>query len=102
MKYKKYDARRDANEGEIVKALEKIGCKVHRLHKPVDLLVGYRGYNFLLEVKIEKGKLTKDQDKFIPDWLGQVAVIRTAEQAIDIVSRKHLANKIIFNDMGNG
>ena len=102
MKYKGFNAKRDANEGEIVKALEAIGCIVHRLDTPLDLLVGYRGYNYLLEVKVAKGTLTPDQQKFIPKWLGQLAFVRTAAQAIDVVTRKHLANKVIFNDTGRG
>tara|TARA_R110000851_G_scaffold22894_2_gene67587 strand:- start:8143 stop:8451 length:309 start_codon:yes stop_codon:yes gene_type:complete len=102
MKYKGFNARRDANEGVIVDALRAIGCKVIRLDKPLDLLVGYHGYNYLIEVKVEDGTLTPDQKEFIPTWRGQLAVVRTAAQAIDIVTRKHLANKVIFNDIGRG
>ncbi len=100
MKYKGFNAKRDANEGEIVDALEAIGCIVLRLDKPLDLLVGYRGYNYLIEVKMPKGKLTKDQKKFIPPWRGQLAVVRTPEQAIDVVTQTVRPNKVVFNDTG--
>ncbi len=100
MKYKGYNAKRDENEAEIVKALEGIGCIVVRLDTPLDLLVGYRGYNYLLEVKTAKGKLTKDQREFIPPWRGQLAVIRTPEQAIDVVTKTVRPNKVVFNDTG--
>lgn len=97
MKYKGYNARRDANEPEIVKALEKIGCSVCRLDKPLDLLVGYRGRNWLIEVKTDVGKLTPDQEDFLPIWCGQLAVVRTAEQAISVVTGETTQNKVMFN-----
>jgi len=89
VKYKGHNAKRDANEKAIVDDLIAIGCSVVRLDKPLDLLVGYRGVNWLLEVKTEKGKLTPDQEEFIPEWRGQVAIVRTSEQAISIVSTGH-------------
>ena len=49
------DARRDDNEYEIIQALEAIGCTVRRLDRPVDLLVGYRASNYLIEVKNPHG-----------------------------------------------
>lgn len=91
--------RRDQNEPEIIKALEQIGCSVHQLDQPLDLLVGYRGITYLLEIKTDKGKLTKGQADFIPDWRGQLAVVRTTQQAIDIVCGKYKdrGSKIHFN-----
>ena len=78
--------KRDKNEPEIVAALESIGCIVVRLDKPLDLLCGYKGRNWLLEVKGEGGRLTKDQVEFLESWKGQAAVIREAEEAIRIVT----------------
>ena len=97
MKYKGYNAKRDINEPEIVAALEAIGCKVFRLDQPLDLLVGYRGKNWLIEVKTEKGYLTKSQKKFLPEWRGQLAVVRTPEQAISVVSGEIESTKMIFD-----
>lgn len=99
MKYRGHDAKRDANEPEIVDALRAIGCSVEYLSKPLDLLIGYRGVTFLIEVKGEKGTLTKDQKDFLPTWRGQLAVVRTPEQAIDIVCGKYKArgSKIQFD-----
>ena len=78
--------KRDANEATIVKALESIGAYVYRLDKPLDLLVGYRGKNWLLEVKGEGGRLTGAQREFLAAWPGQAAVIREPEEAIRIVT----------------
>lgn len=91
--------RRDANEPEVIDALEKIGCSVHQLDQPLDLLVGYRGINYLIEVKTDKGKLTKGQAEFLPDWNGQLCVVRTPEQAINVVTGKykHKGNKLHFS-----
>ena len=54
----------DANQPEIVSALEKIGCKVYDIDKPVDLLVEFRSMWIVLEVKTKKGKLEDSQERF--------------------------------------
>ena len=83
--------RRDENEAEIVNALEAIGCAVYRIGRPVDLLVGYRAKNYLLEIKNRDGlnKLTKEQEKFIPSWKGQVRIVYTAEEDIELVTEAY-------------
>jgi hypothetical protein len=93
---------RDSNEPEIVTALEAVGASVTRLgSKGVpDLLVGYRGETFLLEVKHvdAKGKtvrrwsggkkpdergLTEQQQTWWATWTGKPPVIvRTPEEAL--------------------
>ena len=80
----RYDARRDENEPEIVEALESVGAKVLRLDD-VDLLVGFRGVNYLLEVKTAKGRLNKKQEKFFRGWVGQVNIVRTVDQALGLI-----------------
>lgn len=81
----------DANQGEIVDALERIGCSVIPLHRVgdncPDLLVGYRRCNFLIEVKTLTGKLTKGQEEFQELWRGSTSVVRTPEEAIRLVTR---------------
>jgi len=87
----RHDARRDDNEAEIVKALEAIGCTVYRMDRPVDLLCGYRARNYLLEVKNPDGlnKLTKAQEKFIPQWKGQVRIVTSPAEAIQVVTQAY-------------
>jgi len=90
----RYAAKVDANQGEIVKALRDIGCTVQSL-APVgggvpDLLVGYHGVNYLLEVKdgsrppSERG-LTPHQEKFHASWRGQKTVVTSREEALAAV-----------------
>src|SRR5258706_15917491 len=85
MGLKSYSAKRDANEKEIVYALEVVGATVVRLSvKNVpDLLVGYRGMNYLLEVKDVGGRVLKGQQGFIDLWEGfKPMVVWTVEEAL--------------------
>lgn len=84
----RYAKRRDANEPEIIKALEKIGCSILQVD-PVDLIVGYRGKNFLLEVKTVKGKLEPSQVVLLETWRGQYRIVRTPEEAIKLVTENN-------------
>ncbi len=81
--------KRDKNEPEIIKALEKIGCSVYQLDDPVDLLVGLAAKCYLLEVKGKHGKLTDKQKDFFRDWRGQVRIVRTPEEAIRLVTESY-------------
>lgn len=91
----KYRQRVDGNQAEIVKALRQVGCSVIVIGKPVDLLVGYRAHNFLIEVKdpdSDYGKYdpgTKEQNEFIANWKGQVRKVYTTEEAIELVSKAY-------------
>ncbi|GAB3293937.1 hypothetical protein GCM10027348_14350 [Hymenobacter tenuis] len=88
-------SRIDANQPQIVAALRRIGCHVlhlHQLKNCFDLLVGYRGRTFLMEVKDpaqppSKRKLTPGEQKFQEEWNGTpYHVVETPEQAISIVT----------------
>lgn len=76
-----YARKRDANEPEIIAALETIpGCTVYPLDKPLDLLVGLGGKTFLLEVKNGAQykswqRVTDDQAEFLEWWTGGPAVV---------------------------
>ncbi len=79
---------RDANEPEVIRTLEQVGAMVIKMRTPVDLLVGFRGYNYLLEVKRPLGRrkrgsdYTPDQRLFFRDWHGSVHVVRTPNEAL--------------------
>ena len=82
-------AKVDRNQGDIVTDLRAAGATVESLAtlgkgRP-DLLVGYRGVNWLLEVKVDKGKLTPDQEAWHPTWRGQVAIVRSADEALRVI-----------------
>jgi Holliday junction resolvase len=72
--------RRDLNEGPIVDALRKIGCRViqHSGAGEPDLFVHWSGDWVALEVKQAKGKLTKAQQV---DTRG-VQVVRSLDEAL--------------------
>ena len=87
-------ARVDANQRQIVQALRAIGATVEPLHFVgrgfPDVLVGYRGVNLLLEIKDgEKPPsarhLTPDEQEWHAKWRGQVAVVESVEEAIELV-----------------
>ena len=71
----------DANQASIVEALEKIGCKVYDIDKPVDLLVEFRGIWIVLEVKTKKGKLEKSQKYFFEKVKAPAFIVRNIEEA---------------------
>jgi len=80
--------KRDASEPEIVSALVQCGFSVYRLHQPVDLLVGHRGRNYLVECKTgTKGygkTLNENQREFDDSWRGsKVVKLSSAQEAID-------------------
>lgn len=89
-------AKIDANQTEIVKALRKFGASVQSLASTgkgcPDLLVGFRGMNWLLEIKDDQKvksarKLTDDQVVWHESWRGQVHVIESIDQAINLISK---------------
>lgn len=87
--------RKDANHGEIVKALERVGCRVVDLSRlgggVPDLLVSYRNgkrrETVLVEIKTKDGKVNARQQAFEADgW--EVFVVRSIEDALAVVGLK--------------
>jgi len=67
----RHAARVDKNQQEIVSALRAAGAYVWIIGLPVDLLVGYKGHTFLVEVKDgPRKRLTALQDDFFKNWSG--------------------------------
>ena len=81
------NAKRDKNEKQIIRFLERCGASVIQLDDPgiCDLLVGYNSINILCEVKSEKGKLTPTQIKFFETWQGQKAVVRSIKDVKQVL-----------------
>ena len=108
MSLHRYDAARDKNEPEIVHALRQVGAYVALINGTgvPDLLVGYKGETFLLEVKLPlleahtpTGKVRTDkarmkgrelkpaQEHFFSAWRGgHVCLVRTIRQALWAIS----------------
>ena len=93
---RRYGEQRDANEPQIIEALEAMGCSVEQLPggkgRP-DLLVGEPRYvsNLILEIKDgdkppSKRKLNPRQVDWHANWKGQRAVVRSVAEAIMVLS----------------
>ena len=85
----------DENQSDIVAALRAIGATVRVISQGdgiPDLLVGFRGQTFLLEVKDGKKppsarKLTPEEQKFFDEWRGgSLAIVNTVGEAIAVVT----------------
>ena len=83
----RYAARVDANQTQIVSALRAAGAYVWIIGLPVDLLVGYKGHTFLVEIKDgSKKRLTKLQADFFENWVGgTLARIDSPEAALRMI-----------------
>ena len=88
-------AKIDANQNEIVKSLRQVGCTVQSLASTgkgvPDLLIGFRGHNLLFEVKDgakpkSARKLTPDQVVWHEQWNGEVYVVESVDQALEIIN----------------
>ena len=84
-------AKVDANQSDIVAALRAVGASVQPLHSVgqgcPDLMVGYRGQTFALEIKDgslppSARKLTDAQVEWHSQWRGQVAVVNSVREAL--------------------
>jgi Holliday junction resolvase len=79
-------ARVDQNQSSIVQALREAGATVQLLHKVgqgcPDIVAGYMKRNYMLEVKLPDTDLNELQVKWHRNWFGQVAVVRSAEEAL--------------------
>lgn len=88
----------DSNQAEIMAALRQVGATVHSLHRVgqgvPDLLVGFRGLNYLLEVKRPKGgKTTPQQDKFHTEWNGNSQIVTSIDQSLKAIGAIKHAKK---------
>jgi hypothetical protein len=83
----RYASRIDKNQTEIVRVLRAAGAYVWIIGLPVDLLVGYKGRTFLVEIKDgPKKKLTKLQEDFFKNWSGStLARIDGPEAALRMI-----------------
>ena len=84
----RYDRKKDANQNEIVSALEKAGCAVTDMSAAgdgfTDLLVTRARVHYLLEVKTDNGKLTDPQIRFHVKHQ-PVHTVRTIDEAFRAV-----------------
>jgi len=90
-------AKVDDNQREVVDDLRRLGCSITHLHGVgmgcPDILAGWRGRNFLFEIKDgakppSARTLTEMQVRWHRVWEGQVAVIHSADEALEIMQRE--------------
>ena len=92
----RYANRIDANQNKIVDALRKAGAVVRIISQGdgiPDLLVGYKGYTILMEVKDGEKvpsarKLTEAEQKFFDDWRGgMLVIVNSIDEALETLKR---------------
>lgn len=88
----------DDNQREIVKAFRDMGATVQILSAIgkgcPDLLLGWRGQNYLIEIKNGKKppsgqRLTEHEQKFFDSWKGQVCIINSIDNAVLFINSIH-------------
>lgn len=91
---RRYGAKVDANQSEIVAALRAVGCTVLSLASMgdgcPDAIVGRGGVNYLLEIKDgtkppSRRKLTPAEQEWVDSWRGQVTVVESVQEALNAV-----------------
>lgn len=90
-------AKVDSNQKEVVAVLRKFGASVEHLHTlgkgAPDILVGFRNKNYLFEIKDgskppSAQQLTEDEKLWHMVWAGQVAVVRSPDEALSAIGVK--------------
>jgi hypothetical protein len=92
----RYANRIDANQNKIVEGLRGAGAYVRIISQGdgiPDLLVGYKGYTILMEVKDgdkvpSARKLTDAEQKFFNEWDGgMLVVVNSVQEALETLKR---------------
>ena len=87
----RYASKKDANQNEIVRVLEKAGCAITDLsgvgEGVTDILCTRAGIHYLIEIKSAKGKLRDSQVDFHAKH-HPVYTVRTIDQALRAVGLK--------------
>ena len=82
--------RADCNQKEIVDALREIGASVIVLSQVgggcPDLLVGFRGKEYLIEVKAKNADLSDSQKEFFDNWQGRPYVVRSVDEVLELLN----------------
>lgn len=87
-------ARVDRNQSDIVEGLRRCGASVQCLSAVgrgcPDLLAGFRGMNWLMEVKDpehppSEQTLTYHEKIWHLGWSGQIAIVRTMDEALGVI-----------------
>jgi hypothetical protein len=95
---KRWDAKTDKNSSALLKSIRQIPnvsiCDLSGAGGGVpDVMLGYQGANLLIEIKRpdvapSQSKLNDLQVEWHDSWLGQVAVVRTLDDILEVMGIK--------------
>jgi len=93
--------KKDGNHKEISDCLIALGATVQDL-APVgggcpDILVGFGGVNYTMEIKEPNGKLTPAQWKWHDAWKGQKVIVESIDEVVEFLSAYHVPRKEFIN-----
>jgi hypothetical protein len=88
--------RRDANEAFIIKTLRSIPHVTVMTSETVDLIVGFRGNNYLIEIKDpdktmkkngewKSGAIKDSQVKLLQTWTGNYHIVTEINEILEII-----------------
>jgi hypothetical protein len=101
MSVRRRAAKRDANERAIINALASIGATVVQVSETgfPDLVVGYSGITWLMEVKAPGKGLTADQQDFHKVWRGShIHMVESVEQAFRAIGLETVEHRPWTNE----
>jgi len=84
----------DSNQAAIVETFRSVGATVQHLHVIgrgcPDILVGFRGVNYLVEIKDgskppSKRQLTPDEIEWHRLWRGQISIVKNNDDALRLI-----------------
>lgn len=82
-------AKSDLNQPEVVRALRLAGASVTHTHNVAggfpDIVAGFRGETYLIEIKQPGGALTPSQQVWHDEWRGSAYVVESAEDALRVI-----------------
>ena len=85
-----YHSKVDKNRPEILKCLRSAGITykpVHQLKGFCDVIVGWKGKNYLFEIKPDhKAKLTKLEQEFKDKWKGSYYIVTSFNEILEILN----------------
>lgn len=75
----------DTTEPLIIDAMRHAGATVHKIGRPLDLLIAVDEQTAMGECKTGKGKLRATQQKFTASWPGLWRILRTPDDGLQLV-----------------
>jgi hypothetical protein len=98
--------RTDGNQQEIIDSLRRLGATVKDTsalgHGFPDIVVGHRRFNWLIEIKLPGQRLTEPETLFHSAWSGQIAVVHSIEEALELIGREENARGWRRSTAGRG